>query len=146
QKQPISVDIPALPAQPEDQQSSQPQTAVQREFVKNFHEYMGRQGKDKRDVAFTESIFHMNFDELRQCVHAYLQASTRYPDDDKRSLYIFVGVGARAIAMGDAYYALKFKLNINQAGTLWAKRFDALDQWGKDQINNEIKKKENRAR
>jgi hypothetical protein len=146
QKQPISVDIPALPAQPEDQRSSQPQTAVQREFVKSFHEYMGRQGKDKRDVAFTESIFHMNFDALRQCVHAYLEASTRYPDDNKRSLYIFVGVGARAIAMGDAYYALKFKLNINQAGTIWAKRFDALDQWGKDQINNEIKKKENRAR
>lgn len=118
------------------------QTSTQLKFLAVFDECMKK--KDPRPVA--DFAMPLPFQQRRECLTAYLQASTRYPDDNPVSLNIFFGLSSLVINRGDAYYAFKYEYLIATAGTLWAKRFDALDDRQKKVLRDEIEKRHRDSR
>ena len=98
-------------------------------------------------ATFTNKIFKLTGPQLVECVEAYLQASLRYGEKDKRSLYIFFGTASLAVRKADAFYAFKFEKGINTQGSILARRFEALDDTKqKKPLLKDIKIKKKQAR
>ena len=103
-------------------------TETQRKFIDLFRKFMD--SRDAKPKALTDYVFNLSrqrfYQQLTECVEAYLQASTKYDEKDVRSLYVFFGTASLAIRANDAYYAAKFNASIHTSGTTLAKRFAAL--------------------
>ncbi|MGI8425450.1 MAG: hypothetical protein ACR2M4_02410 [Actinomycetota bacterium] len=130
-----------------EKRKSAPQTAVQKEFVKLFEKYMADPKHDQKVISeFIFSIKKNEFQKVRECMVAYLDASAKYPDNDGNSLRIFYGLSGRIIGLGDAYYTFKYVYLTNTAGTVWAKRYAALSVEQNKDLAFEIEKKKREAR
>lgn len=140
----LSPDVKAVVA--DEKRKTVAQTPVQKEFVKVFDKYMADPKHDQKIISeFILGIKKNQFQQLRECLVAYLDASARYPDNDKASLSIFYGIAGRVIGLGDAYYTYKFVFLTQNAGTVWARRYSALEQWQKNDLQLEADKKTNKA-
>jgi hypothetical protein len=116
-------------------------TSVSRKFRELFAAYMTPGGDAKaKQHTLTEFIFAQPVGGLRECLAAYLEASTGYPADSQQSLYIFWGIASRLIHLGKGYEALKLDYLRNTPNTLVALRFAALQEPLRTKLEEEIAK------
>jgi hypothetical protein len=138
---PISVVTPSpgrLRADATRRDAAKP-TEISRKLVALFDAYMTPGGDHRaKKVALTEFIFAQKLPGARECLAAYLEASTRYPADSEPSLYIFWGTASRLINLGKAYEALKLDQLRKTPGTLVAQRFAALPETWRTRLEGEI--------
>ncbi|AOY57258.1 hypothetical protein [Desulfococcus multivorans] len=143
----MKVSSGAKPADIGEKRKTVSQTAVQKKFVKLFKQYMTDPKHDQRIISeFIFGIRKNEFQKLRECMIAYLEASAEYADNDTNSLRIFYGISGRVIGLGDAYYTFKYVYLTNAVGTVWAKRYAALSKDQKADLGREIDKKKGEAR
>ena len=103
---------------------------IQRGFLGKFEMHMKR--PDQKAVSeFTAKL--KKTDQLFDCLRVYVEVSRRYPDTDKNSLIIFFGVSFQALGLGDSYFAAKYESLVTSEGTIWKRRYDALDTWQRDE-------------
>ena len=73
-------------------------------------------------------------DQLFDCLRVYVEVSQKYPDNDTNSLIIFFGVSYQAIGLGDFKFAADYEALVTSSGTIWKRRFDALNSWQRDEM------------
>lgn len=81
----------------------------------------------------------MSFQDVHDCLLAYLEASLRYRADNERSLLIFYGVADVTIRKGNADFVKDFRRLVASAGNTWSLRWNALTQWHRDDLEKSLK-------
>ncbi|TMK70219.1 MAG: hypothetical protein E6G50_09440 [Actinobacteria bacterium] len=103
-----------------------PASKEAKRFVDAFHKYMTTKTKAAR-VDLDRVIESLKGRPLEESLHAYLDASKRYPAEDEWSLYVFFGLSSRAMHWCSGYFALKFQAWIKpETKSDWATRFASL--------------------
>ncbi len=103
---------------------------VQRDFLAEFNRHM-EQPNQRAISQFTAKL--RKSDQLFDCLLVYVEVSQKYADDDKNSLIIFFGVSFQALGLGDSYFAAKYESLVTSSGTIWRRRYEALDAWQRDE-------------
>jgi hypothetical protein len=103
----------------------------QRRFLDEFDRHM-RQPNQKAVSNFTSKF--KKSDQLFDLLLVYVETSQKYADDDKNSLIVFFGVSYQALEFADSYFAANYESLVTSEGTVWKRRFDALDHWQRDEM------------
>jgi hypothetical protein len=112
---------------------SQQKTAlswIQRGFLSVFEQHM-RTPNQKAVSEFTAKL--KKSDYLFDCLLVYVEVSQKAPDDDPNSLIVFFGVSFQAVGLGDSTFAAKYESLVTSEGTIWKRRYDALNTWQRDE-------------
>ncbi|HWZ97050.1 MAG TPA: hypothetical protein VN025_04750 [Candidatus Dormibacteraeota bacterium] len=104
---------------------------IQRGFMTEFLKHMDRPNQ-KAVSEYTAKL--KKTDQLYDCLRVYVEVSQKYVDSDTNSLIIFFGVSYQALVLGDFKFAADYEALVTSAGTIWKRRFDALDTWQRDKM------------
>src|SRR5260370_33343450 len=74
---------------------------IQRGFLGEFDRHM-KQPNQKAVSEYTAKL--KKTDQLFDCLRVYVEASQKYPDNDKNSLIIFFGVSFQPLGFADTYF------------------------------------------
>jgi len=106
----------------------------QRSYLKQFGDFM--KGSGRR--TFPDYIMALKASPLRDCMFAYIEASQAYADDSRDSLTIFWGTLSRALGICDGHFAAQVKANIQVAGSVWQRRYQALEIYQRQEIDRQV--------
>ncbi len=99
-------------------------SVIQRRFLTEFLAL--KDHPDQKAVArFTQKL--LKGDLLYDCLRVYVEASQKFADTDADSLAIFFGVSYQALGLSNFQFARDYEALVTSEGTIWKRRFDALD-------------------
>ena len=104
---------------------------IQRGFLREFLKHMERPNQ-KSVSEYTAKV--RKTEPLYDCLRVYVEVSQKYPDSDTNSLIIFFGVSFQALELADFKFAADYEALVTSPGTIWKRRFDALNSWQRDEM------------
>ncbi len=115
---------------------------AQRDFLRIFEDYVGAAHPDpKRLEKFLE---YYKFAQLQDSLLAYIEVSQKYADTDKNSLTVFYAVSFMTLSKKDcdSDFAARYEKNVKADGTVWKRRYDALEWWQREKLQQAYKEKQ----
>lgn len=108
-----------------------------RKFIEQYDEHM--KGKVKQQAVQKDFSALKKFEWRRDCLLAYMEVSQGYK---QKSPLIFYGISFETLNMREAvHFAATYDADIKRPGTIWHKRFNELEPYQKDRLNELIKEK-----
>ncbi|HZI47682.1 MAG TPA: hypothetical protein VFD75_07770, partial [Pyrinomonadaceae bacterium] len=103
-------------------------TPTQRMFLSMFEAHM----KKPDDKKIGDWLGKLKFPPLYDCLRAYIEVSQQYKDTAKDSLKIFYAMSFLALGKGGNVFASQYETWIKSEGSVWKRRYDALEWWQKE--------------
>ncbi len=114
---------------------------IQKAFLDKFDSYMKLRTmeQEKRLANWLGKL--LKFNPLHDCLLAYVEASQRFPDNDKNSITVFYGLSFQTLGLGSSTFAAEYASLVHSKDTVWKRRYDVLESWQRDKLDSAIREK-----